>query len=57
MIDTARGMLLNFVHLIDLYGLIPNGGRKYYINRSQPPLFIQMVEEYFKATGDVNFIK
>lgn len=57
MYDTVRGMLLNFVHLIQIYGLIPNGGRTYYINRSQPPLFIQMVDEYVKATGDEQFVK
>lgn len=30
---------------LDLYGFIPNGGRKYYLNRSQPPVFTQMVAE------------
>ena len=37
--------------------MIPNGGRCYYVNRSQPPLFIQMVKEYEKATGDTDFVK
>jgi alpha,alpha-trehalase len=27
---------------IDLYGFIPNGGRKYYLNRSQPAVFIHV---------------
>ncbi|QRV98077.1 trehalase [Ceratobasidium sp. AG-Ba] len=36
----ARTMLLNFMDEIKAYGFIPNGGRKYYLNRSQPPLFI-----------------
>ena len=98
--ETARGVLLNFVHMIELYGMIPNGGRTYYTNRynasqtqkliysaesyvilcraflqltaynlwftwldiftvfrSQPPLFIQMVQEYVEFTGDIGFVK
>ena len=51
------GLLLNFAHLISQFGMIPNGGRCYYVNRSQPPLFIQMVKEYEKASGDTDFVK
>ena len=57
MYDTVKGMLLNFVHLIENHGKIPNGGRTYYLNRSQPPLFIQMVREYEQITGDTEFVK
>ena len=57
MYDTVKGMLLNFVHLIRQFGKIPNGGRKYYLNRSQPPLFIPMVREYERSTGDSDFVK
>ena len=55
--DTVRGMLENFVHFIEKLGKIPNGGRTYFENRSQPPLFIQMVEEYVEATGDMQFVR
>ena len=48
---------MNFAHLISQFGMIPNGGRCYYVNRSQPPLFIQMVKEYEKASGDTDFVK
>ena len=51
------GLLLNFAHLISQFGMIPNGGRCYYVNRSQPPLFIQMVKEYEKDSGDTDFVK
>ena len=37
--------------------MIPNGGRRYYLNRSQPPLFIQMVKKYVDVTGDTDFVK
>ncbi len=55
--DTVRGMLANFVSLIEACDKIPNGGRSYYENRSQPPLFLLMVDEYVRATGDKKFIK
>jgi len=42
-------MLENFSELIEKVGLIPNGNRIYYEKRSQPPLFIGMVEEYYKV--------
>jgi len=43
----AQDLLLNFMDLIDLYGFLPNGGRKYYLNRSQPPVFTQVSHHYF----------
>lgn len=56
MFVTAKGMLENFGSLVDRFGFIPNGGRIYYLGRSQPPLYIPMVEEYFDATQDKQFI-
>ncbi|XP_055348056.1 trehalase-like [Paramacrobiotus metropolitanus] len=44
--ETAKGMILNFAHLIDKIGLIPNGSRTYYSYRSEPPLFALMVDHY-----------
>lgn len=35
MYQTARGILENFLSVIDRYGLLPNGGRVYYLARSQ----------------------
>lgn len=37
-------MLENFSYLIDTYGHVPNGTRRYYLGRSQPPVFALMVE-------------
>lgn len=39
------------------YGFIPNGGRVYYLRRSQPPLFAGMIYEYIEATKDFEFLK
>ena len=43
-------MLENFSAMIEAYDMIPNGNRVYYTKRSQPPLFIAMVDEYYKVS-------
>ena len=55
--DTVKGMIDNFIHLVKTYGFVPNGGRIYYTNRSQPPFLIPTVELYLKHTGDTNYVK
>jgi len=57
MTTTVKGMLTNFVYLISKYGLIPNGSRVYYINRSQPPLFAMMVGLYIDYTDDLEWLR
>lgn len=52
----VKGMLENFIQMVDSYGLVPNGGRVYYEQRSQPPLLIPMVDSYINATGDFDFL-
>ncbi|KAF8194392.1 Six-hairpin glycosidase-like protein [Mycena galopus ATCC 62051] len=49
---TANATLQNFMDEIERFGFIPNGGRIYYLNRSQPPLFIQMLARYVAVTND-----
>ena len=55
--ETSRGMIENFAHLIDTYGLVPNGGRAYYTLRSQPPLLTQMVHLYYTQTNNMTFLR
>ena len=50
--DMIKNMLDNFVYLIDEIGHIPNGNRTYFISRSQPPFFAQMVALYASIKGD-----
>lgn len=38
------------------HGFVPNGGRVYYLIRSQPPLLSPMLYEYYLATGDLDFV-
>ncbi|TKS80705.1 Trehalase [Collichthys lucidus] len=57
MTDTAYGMIQNFLYLVNRYGFVPNGGRIYYERRSQPPFLTLMVESYYQATGDKEFLR
>lgn len=55
--ETVRGVLDNFVYLIDKYGFVPNGSRIYYLNRSQPPLLALMVGLYIDFSNDIEWLK
>ncbi|KAJ6653152.1 hypothetical protein lerEdw1_010025 [Lerista edwardsae] len=57
MTATARGMIQNFFHLVDKFGHVPNGGRIYYLRRSQPPFLTLMVESYLRHTNDTAFLR
>ncbi|KAM3615402.1 uncharacterized protein V6R79_001665 [Siganus canaliculatus] len=57
MTDTAAGIIQNLLYLVDRYGFVPNGGRIYYERRSQPPFLTLMVESYYQATKDKEFLR
>ncbi|XP_066588279.1 trehalase-like isoform X2 [Prorops nasuta] len=57
MFTTVKGMLNNFVSVVDKIGFIPNGGRIYYKMRSQTPMLIPMVNEYLKTTQDWEWLE
>ncbi|CAF1097715.1 unnamed protein product [Rotaria sp. Silwood1] len=40
----VRGMIDNFAYMIDRFGFIPNGSRTYFLSRSQPPFFAEMIQ-------------
>lgn len=54
--DIANDTLQNFMDELDQFGFIPNGGRIYYLNRSQPPMSIQMLARYVQVTGDMSIL-
>ncbi|CAN0390563.1 unnamed protein product, partial [Ectocarpus sp. 12 AP-2014] len=56
MVDTARGAVLNLLDDVDRFGFVPNGGRLYYTERSQPPLLSDMVCEVYSARPDRAFL-
>jgi len=55
--DTARGVIDNIVSMVRKYGFMPNGGRVYYLSRSQPPMLVLMVLSYYEATNDFDYVK
>ncbi|MGG1947931.1 alpha,alpha-trehalase TreF [Trinickia sp. NRRL B-1857] len=55
--DLADDELKNFAALIDRYGHIPNGNRTYYLSRSQPPFFSQMVGLLAEHDGDSVYLQ
>lgn len=56
-IDYAKNNVLNILHLIEKYGYMPNGNRTYLLKRSQPPYAAMMVDDVFRKTHDLNFLK
>nr|CCA17720.1 unnamed protein product [Albugo laibachii Nc14]CCA18366.1 unnamed protein product [Albugo laibachii Nc14] len=43
MFTTARGVVNNLLEYASYLGFVPNGGRIYYLSRSQPPMLSDMV--------------
>lgn len=56
MMQSVKGMLQDFLLLLNAYGYVPNGNRIYY-SRTQPPFLIQMFKDYLDATGDLEFLQ
>ncbi|KAJ8912204.1 hypothetical protein NQ315_003808 [Exocentrus adspersus] len=54
---TVQGMLENLLSFVERYGYVPNGGRVYYLNRSQPPLLTLMVGLYVDATNNTKWLR
>ncbi|CAM4613616.1 unnamed protein product [Lepidochelys kempii] len=54
---TAKGMIQNFLYLVERYGHIPNGGRVYYLRRSQPPFLTLMMDAYLAHANDTEFLR
>lgn len=57
MYNITKNILENFVQMVDDIGFVPNGGRKYYKNRSQPPFLTLMFDLYWSHTKDSNFLQ
>ncbi|KHN86621.1 Trehalase [Toxocara canis] len=53
---TARHMIENFASVIQYHGFIPNSGNVQLSRRSQPPLFVQMLADYYYLTRNKTFL-
>ena len=52
--DLVHSMIDNFAYLIDKVGHIPNGNRTYFLSRSQPPFFGEMIRLIQNQTPDTS---
>ncbi|KAG2498140.1 hypothetical protein HYH03_003898 [Edaphochlamys debaryana] len=52
LVPAAEALVRNLLHLVDVWGFVPNGARSYYTNRSQPPLLSAMVLSVWTAAAD-----
>lgn len=55
-VNITKNTIENFLDFVDEYGLVPNGARIYFLNRSQPPLLSQMVRAYIDHTNDTDIL-
>ncbi|KAF1939621.1 trehalose [Clathrospora elynae] len=53
----AENIIENFLDLVEKIGFVPNGARRYYENRSQPPLLAQMVRVYVEYTQNYTMLE
>ncbi|KAF1960552.1 trehalose [Byssothecium circinans] len=53
----AENIIENFLDFVEDFGFVPNGARKYYLNRSQPPLLTQMVRIYVEYTQNYTVLE
>ncbi len=53
-VDLIESMISNFAFLLRTCGHIPNGNRRYYLSRSQPPFFALMVTLLAEIKNDHN---
>lgn len=49
--DMIEGMLKNYAYMIRKFGFIPTANRTYFLSRSQPPFFSQMVKLLARHKG------
>jgi alpha,alpha-trehalase len=53
----AENIVENFLDLVEKIGFVPNGARRYYENRSQPPMLTQMVRIYVEYTQNYTLLE
>jgi alpha,alpha-trehalase len=57
MYNSTKLMIMNLGEMVKRFGFVPNGGRIYYLHRTQPPVLAACVNEYYRATGDLEFVR
>lgn len=55
--EQAKNNIKDILYLIDRFGYMPNGNRTGFLRRSQPPYAALMVNDVYRASGDLSFLK
>ncbi len=55
--EQAANNTKDILYLIDRFGYMPNGNRLHFLKRSQPPYATLMVDDVYRATNDLSFLK
>lgn len=55
--EQAANNTKDILYLIDRFGYMPNGNRTGFLRRSQPPYAALIVNDVYRASGDLSFLK
>ncbi len=55
--EQAKNNVDDMLYLVERYGMMPNGSRTYFLNRSQPPFLSQMVKDIWTITRDNQWLQ
>jgi alpha,alpha-trehalase len=55
--DLAAAQLENFLHMIQVFGKIPNGFRDYYLTRSQPPVISMLTMLIYEQRPNLEWLE
>jgi len=55
--DVVENMIADFAYEIDTFGHVPNGNRTYYLSRSQPPFFAEMIDLLAQRDGPSAYVR
>lgn len=55
-IEQAKYNIDNMLYLIKCYGFMPNGNRKVFLNRSQPPYLSMMIRDVYEISNDKEWL-
>ncbi len=56
-VKQAKNNISDILYLIDKFGYMPNGNRLHFLKRSQPPYAALMVDDVYRITKDISFLR
>lgn len=56
-VQQAKNNVDDMLYMVERFGFVPNGSKKVYLSRSQPPFLSMMVYDVFEVTQDVEWLR